>query len=251
MSLFKHGFTKEQKLMVRSITCLFFLVILGLKYSTLSAQDFKTEEAIMLNDNLAVSGDTVKLSSADSLQFAKNVNQQATLLNKTAFSPNPKKAVVYAVIFPGLGQIYNRKYWKLPIIYGGFLGVAYAISWNGGMYSDYKTAYKDIVLDPENTTSWHHFVSNPQEVLNSPTLLKQYQDRFKRRKDTFRRNRDLAIIVGVGLYALSIIDAYVDASLYNFNISPDLSMTVSPLLDVAPRGDVKSSALGLQCQLTF
>ena len=169
---------------------------------------------------------------------------------KERFTPSPKKAVIYSLIFPGLGQIYNKKYWKLPIVYGGFLGVGYAISWNGGLYGDYKKAYKDIVLDPSGTSSWHNFVSNPNNVLKNPTLLQQQTDRLKRRRDYFRRNRDLAIIVGVGLYALCLLDAYVDASLYNFNITPDLSMTAVPTV-WKDQNYSNKPVVGLNCNFTF
>lgn len=131
-----------------------------------------------------------------------------------------------------------------------FLGVGYAISWNGGLYGDYKKAYKDIVLDPTGTTSWHNFVSNSDNVLKNPTLLKQQTDRLKRRRDYFRRNRDLAIIVGVGLYVLCLVDAYVDASLYNFNITPDLSMTAVPSVWKDSNYSSKP-VVGLQCNFTF
>ena len=64
-------------------------------------------------------------------------------INKKVFIPNPTKATWLALVIPGGGQIYNRKYWKLPIIYGGFAGCAYALTWNGNMYKDYMQAYKD------------------------------------------------------------------------------------------------------------
>ena len=63
-----------------------------------------------------------------------------------AFKPDPKKAVLLALV-PGLGQIYNQKYWKLPIVYGGLMGCMYAVTWNNRNYKDYSTAYKDIMSD--------------------------------------------------------------------------------------------------------
>lgn len=170
----------------------------------------------------------------------------SVIFNKPEFKPNPKKAVIYSAIFPGLGQIYNRRYWKLPIIYGGFIGLTYAISWNGGMYSDYSQAYKDLASG--NGDSWKNVISSTYwtSVESNPQA---YISQMKRQKDNFRRNRDLAIICTVGLYALCMLDAYVDAQLYDFDISPDLSMRVEPVL-FEPTMYSKRS-VGLQCSINF
>ncbi len=172
---------------------------------------------------------------------------------KTEFKPDPTKAVLYALV-PGLGQIYNRKYWKLPIVYGGLMGCMYAVTWNNKNYRDYSTAYKDIVYDAtvnrDNPDAW----SESWQILSSrdpETLIEDsnYRDRLKRQKDYFRRYRDLSIIITVGVYALSIVDAYVDAQLFDFDISPDLSMRVEPV--VAPKTSVSSSMYGVNCSLKF
>ena len=137
--------------------------------------------------------------------------------------PNPTKATWLAVVFPGGGQIYNRKYWKLPIIYGGFAGCAYALSWNGKMYKDYAKAYLDIMDSNPNTKSYEDLLP-PNAQYNE----EQLKNTLKRRKDSFRRFRDLSIFAFIGVYLISIIDAYVDAELSNFDISPDLSMKLEP-----------------------
>lgn len=189
-------------------------------------------------------GDT--LSPNEKIQLEKELNIK--LVEK--FSPDPSKAVIYAAIFPGLGQIYNRKYWKLPIVYGGFLGIVYAVTWNGNMYTDYKNAFSDIMTDPYNRTRWHDFVYDHNSVLNSSSELTRTQELLKRRRDYFRRNRDLAIIIGVGLHALCMIDAYVDAHLYNFDVSPDLSMTVVPTV-WGPSDFSGGLSFGFQCNIVF
>lgn len=145
------------------------------------------------------------------------------------WKPNPNKAVWYAAIVPGLGQIYNRKYWKLPIVYGGFLGCIYAITWNSGAYSDYKTMYRDIIDNDPNTNSYLDIL---QDGLTIERLggVATFTRLLETRQNTYRRYRDLSIIVTVGVYALSIIDAFVDAQLYDFDISPDLSFQVEPRL---------------------
>ncbi len=177
----------------------------------------------------------------------KDLDKQTKLKLVEDFTPNPTKAVIYSAIFPGLGQIYNKKYWKLPIVYGGFLGVIYAVTWNGNMYADYKKGYYDFSRDPERYNQvWPSLIDEKTGLANRA----QTRDRLKRQRDTFRRNRDLAIIVGVGLYALCMIDAYVDAQLYNFTISPDLSMTVAPVV-WGPSQSSSSFALGIQCNIAF
>ena len=182
------------------------------------------------------------LSAADSLPQPK--------VKLKEFKPDPNKALLYALV-PGLGQIYNRKYWKLPLVYGAFMGCMYAITWNNKNYKDYSTAYFDIMADYQKVLvaekegqkyegpwqeSWTIFVRNGEEstyVSNS-----QFQENLKRRKDYFRRYRDL-----------SIINAYVDAQLFDFDISPDLSMHWSP--EVTPKTRYTPGSYGLNCSFKF
>ena len=174
---------------------------------------------------------------------------------KMEFKPDPKKAVLIALV-PGLGQIYNRKFWKLPIVYGGLMGCMYAVTWNNRNYQDYSTAYKDIMMDAEEPnrpveefhTSWQDFLGvgyDPKEWVTNTN----FQTQLKNRKDYYRRYRDLSIIITVGVYALSIIDAYVDAQLFDFDISPDLSMHWEP--SVTPQTAYSSRSYGLNCSIKF
>ena len=170
-------------------------------------------------------------------------------LNKKIFIPNPTKATWLAVVFPGGGQIYNRKYWKLPIIYGGFAGCAYALSWNGKMYKDYSQAYLDIMDSNPNTKSYEDLLP-PNARYNE----EQLKNTIKKRKDMFRRYRDLSIFAFIGVYLISIIDAYVDAELSNFDITPDLSMKVEPTVinnNQFQSTSLKDRSVGLQCVLRF
>ena len=144
---------------------------------------------------------------------------------KDRFIPDPKKALWLAIVFPGGGQIYNRKYWKLPLVYGGFLGCIYAMTWNNTMYRDYSQAYIDIMDSDENTKSYENFIPVRYDVKANQAHL---QDVFRRKKNYYRRFRDLSMFCMIGVYALSIIDAYVDAELSSFDISRDLTMKVSP-----------------------
>lgn len=174
--------------------------------------------------------------------------------NILKFKPDPKKAVLYSLLFPGLGQIYNKKYWKLPLIYGGFIGLTYAVSWNGKYYNEYSKAYKDIMSDdPYTNTSWFDFVKVDYSSVTdvTSTELTWLQAQFKRKKNYYRRYRDLSIIGMVGLYAVCAIDAYVDAELFDFNISDNLSMHVEPAMLPAESSRVTSSALGVNCSIRF
>ncbi|MEG1617731.1 MAG: DUF5683 domain-containing protein [Bacteroidales bacterium] len=173
-------------------------------------------------------------------------SEQITLDNPV-FQPDPMKAVWYAALFPGGGQIYNRKYWKLPIIYGGYLGLTYAVTWNQRHYKGYATAYRDLVEDNPNQ-SYLDYV-RPGFDISIDQNRKWLESALKRRKDTFRRNRDLSIISMVGLYLLAMVDSYVDASLYHFDITPDIGMRIEPAI-IQPNS-FQSSSLGLQCSIKF
>jgi hypothetical protein len=167
-------------------------------------------------------------------------------VEKKVWIPNSTKATWLAVVFPGAGQIYNRKFWKLPIIYGGFAGCAYALSWNGKMYKDYSQAYLDIMDSDPNTNSYLDLFSNRVSRYSESQL----KDMIKKRKDTFRRYRDLSIFATIGVYLISIVDAYVDAELSNFDITPDLSMRIEPTM-IENSSSRNSKSVGLQCSLRF
>ena len=165
-----------------------------------------------------------------------------------AWAPDPTRATWLAVIVPGLGQIYNRSYWKLPIVYGAFMGCAYAISWNAGMYNDYKEAYRDILIDEVLSDDPHrsyNAILPPGYTIESMGGRSQYTSTLNSRQNRYRRYRDLSIAATVGVYILSIIDAYVDAQLFDFDISPNLSLNVEPQLYQDPWRDSKSAEIRL------
>ena len=164
------------------------------------------------------------------------------------FNPDPTRAVWMSALFPGLGQLYNRRYWKLPIVVGAYVGLGYATSWNNSMLRDYTRAYRDLSDNDDSTRSYMDFFP--------PTTKEEDLDRtwltniMRARKDFYRRNRDLCIISMVGVYLLAMVDAYVDASLSHFDITPDLALDLSPQLMLNdPR--ISRPALGLMWALTF
>lgn len=232
----------------------FILLLIGILSHSLFSFAQETERVMPMSVN---SADTVAIAAPDStvravLQAGDSIGVPDVKM-KLAFKPNPTKAVLLALV-PGLGQIYNRKYWKLPIVYGGLMGCMYAITWNNKNFQDYSTAYKDIMYDakvnPNKPEAW----SESWQVLTTmdpASAIKDsnFKDRLKRQKDYFRRYRDLSIIITVGVYALSIVDAYVDAQLFDFDITPDLSMRVEPT--VTPKTSVTPRTYGLNCTLKF
>lgn len=192
---------------------------------------------------LSTTNDSLKITN-DSLKIAKQRNW-------ATWRPNPKRAMWLALVLPGAGQIYNRKYWKLPIVYGGFVGCVYALRWNNQMYHDYSQAYLDIMDDDPNTQSYNQFLHLGATI--DASNIERYKEIFRKRKDKFRRWRDMGTFVMIGIYAFSVIDAYVDASLSEFDISDDLSLRVEPavLNNGRYNNPLRSGALGLQCSLTF
>ena len=169
------------------------------------------------------------------------------LENKRVFNPSPERAVWMSALFPGLGQIYNRRYWKLPIVVGGFMGLGYATNWNNNMLTEYSQAYRDLMDNDPSTKSYMNFFppNTKEESLNKTWLT----NILKSRRDFYRRNRDLCIISCVGLYLLCMIDAYVDASLAHFDISPDLSIEWSPAIGLDP--SEKKLYAGIQWGFNF
>ncbi len=149
---------------------------------------------------------------------------------------SPKKASIYAALFPGLGQIYNGKYWKLPIVYGGYAGLIYIFGWNNNNYKDYFEAYRTIAgyssasqMTVADRQFLDGFIKNPSIDLNNSSHFSYVKTQLQSGKDFYRRNRDLTVIGIAALHVLSIIDASVDANLFDFDISDDLSMRVEPL----------------------
>ena len=175
-------------------------------------------------------------------------------LKRKQWVPNPTKATWLALVIPGGGQIYNRKYWKLPIVYGGFAGCAYALTWNGKMYKDYQAAYVDAVNEKWDSSSITDLL--PPGYVDRVSHS-QITETLRKRKDTYRRWRDLSIFAFIGVYMISVVDAYVAAELSNFDIGPDLSMKVEPTLINNQTGGyynpatLKDKSVGVQCSFRF
>ena len=225
---------------------------------SLNVQTESALQRVSAADSLAIADSIAAENKKRLLEMTSSTTPQVSptptdsingALNKKVFIPNPTKATWLALVIPGGGQIYNRKYWKLPIIYGGFAGCAYALTWNNKMYKDYMQAYKDAALGNWEANSIHDLL--PPGYLDR-TPKTQITETLRKRKDTYRRYRDLSIFAFIGVYLISVIDAYVDAELSNFDITPDLSMRVEPAVINSQYSIGRSNkSVGVQCSFRF
>ena len=160
---------------------------------------------------------------------------------------SPKQAAIYSAILPGLGQAYNKKYWKIPIIYIGFGTLGYFISWNNKRYKVLKLAYGDLTDGDPNTDSYLDLDAAQYYDLDNESERNQFQNGLNKQQDYYRRNRDLMIIGTAVFYALNIIDASVDAHLFDFDISEDLSFNWQP----AMQNTNDQLVYGVNCKFNF
>lgn len=196
-------------------------------------------------------GDTVKFTKADSLRLAGQLaDTVATTLGVAKFNPDPKRALWLSALCPGLGQIYNHRYWKLPIVVGAFVGLGYGTAWNNRMLSDYTKAYRDLKDSDPNTRSYMNFF--PPNAKESDIDKAWLERLLKSKKKYYRRNKEMCIFSMIGVYLLNVVDAYVDASLSHFDISSDLSLDMQPAVMLDGRqGCGGYPSLGLQCAFRF
>jgi hypothetical protein len=178
-----------------------FQFIIGITFLFLYASECFSQ---VRTDSL-ISRDTVLHSKADTVKPKAPVKFHS-----------PKKAAAFSAILPGSGQIYNKKYWKVPIVYAGFVGLAYSFQFNQSRYVKYRDALKYRLDDDPSTTDAYIGIYDDEDLTN----LYQYYHRY----------RDLTVIGAAALYLLNIVDAAVDAHLFTFNVSDDLSLNIQPTL---------------------
>lgn len=217
--------------------------------------------SIPRHDRVLIEGDSIELSG-DSLEVipvgAVPVDSIAAIDPSTGkpidpdyrvreFNPDPTRALWMSALCPGLGQLYNRRYWKLPIVVGAYVGLGYATNWNNRMLRDYTQAYRDITDNDPSTKSYMDFYPpNTDEASLNKSWLEKV---LKNKKDKFRRQRDLCIISMIGVYLVAMVDAYVDASLAHFDISDNLSMDMHPAVIQSPSSS--SPGIGMQWAFNF
>ena len=247
-----------QILSKRSLTVVLLLLTVGIGFAQ-EVDDVPEDSIFTISSDVEplIENQATDSLMVDSLQRQLSVMVETNPPMKAEknwgkWQPDPKRALWLALVFPGGGQIYNRKYWKLPLIYGGFMGCLYAMNWNNGMYKDYSQAYLDIMDNDPGTASYNNYLHLGKKI-TTESEKERYKQIFKNRKDKYRRWRDLSFFVMVGVYALSVIDAYVDAELSVFDISKDLSLKVEPTImnNSSSSNPLQGGALGLNCSLNF
>jgi len=183
-------------------------------------------------------------ANAQSLTQLKDSTQQGTEVTLKKHSPG--KATMYSAVLPGLGQFYNKKYYKIPIIYGGFIGLGYEISFYNQKYINFKQAYYDLHDNNPLTKSYEK--TFPYYDYSKTADFNNWSQTFLNGIDFYRRYRDIFIISTVGFYLLNILDANVDAHFMDFDISNDLTINFEPFI-VDPM--TNSAILGGQLVINF
>jgi hypothetical protein len=177
---------------------------------------------------------------------------------KHKFLAEPLKATMMAVVFPGLGQIYNRKYWKIPLVYAGFGALIYSAGFNSSNYNLYMKAYQDFTDAIKGTDSYLKIISAAPSTYDPvlfpdtyiPANASYYKNEMLRMVDYYKRYRDLSYIGIAGWYLFSILDANVDASLFNYDVSNNLEIAIAPMEVPLPGGFV-GAGLNVSVKITF
>lgn len=216
------------------------LVFLTLSFVTASAQQ-KTDSIHVATTRASKAPDTSAVfKSAESIFYLDSIRQTKLSVKPQKKLLDSKKAYQYSLFIPGGGQVYNKRYWKVPLIYAGFAGLIYSVIWNGAEYTKYQVLYKGL-------TEPNYFPKpKPSERLVSA-------DQVLSNMGYHKRNRTLTIIGFVALYLVQVVDAYVDAQLSGFDVSDNLSLQITPcILPNSPEiGILAPNYLGVKMALTF
>ncbi|WP_291403705.1 DUF5683 domain-containing protein [Daejeonella sp.] len=157
---------------------------------------------------------------------------------RLAIEAMPRRAALNSALLPGLGQITNKRWWKVPLVYGGFVGIGLVFEFNQRYY---KVFLKEAQFRQDNPGKTQNPLYAPYTTEGIISI-----------KDSYRRNRDLSVLAGLGFYAINIIDAYVDAKFFRFDISDDLSVKVRPSLNQGPiHASGVSPVLGLKLKINL
>ena len=171
------------------------------------------------------------ISPNDSLTFETDTDTIETVIDTLENRPNT--AALYSAALPGLGQAYNKKYWKIPIFYGAGLVIGYYINYNHKLYQQYRNGL--LALDDED----------PRTEPFDPNLSRET---YSRAADYWRRNRELLIITAILVYIVNIVDAHVDAHLELFTVEDDISLNLEPSYD---QTSMQTHLLGISLKLRF
>ncbi|NND31803.1 MAG: hypothetical protein HKN76_04370 [Saprospiraceae bacterium] len=166
----------------------------------------------------AQSGD--RNDDAENISAVKRTKQKGQFkANWRLPYPNPYRAAIYTLVVPGAGQIYNKRYWKAPIVWGGFAALFYAVDFNRRNRDEFETAYAQRLAGVDDIY---------KDVIRDAETL-------RRIRNSYDKNLQLSYIGFIGMYALSALDAYVDAHLKSFDMSDDLSLSIRPVFSSGDR----------------
>jgi len=205
---------------------LLLLILIGAGIPAL-AQDTTRQDPPATTQNL----------DSDSIIVTKN--GKVMTIESYAARYNPRKALLYAAVLPGAGQVYNKKYWKLPLVYGGFAGLGFGVAWNQGNYAKYRKGLFNllndknyVIVDPATGTT-----ANGNVVING-NLYFPVGDKgrlslevLRTAVNKYRRDRDYMLIMSFIFYMMQMIDAHVDAHLKEFDLNPQLKVSIEPTMN--------------------
>ena len=212
--------THAQGLMPRRLSAALLIALFASVCSSVMAQDTtaveETEVIIEDTDTVQLEDPQVVIETVDTLDQEV---PDTVAIKSYAERFDPRKAILYAAVLPGLGQVYNKKYWKLPLVYGGFAFIGHYIKTYNDLYVEYRGYLFDNLeqgLSGEND-------ENPEIRLTTGqirTIVNKAQ-----------RERDFMIILMGGMYILQMVDAHVDAHLKEFDLNPQLQVSIEPAMD--------------------
>jgi hypothetical protein len=200
------------------------LILFGLFLSQVTfGQQIKKTDTLKLTKRTDSITHSIK---ADSIALLKKTNALKKVINDSASlfpKHSPRKATYLSLVCPGLGQIYNKKYWKVPIVYAGFGTMAYFFGANHGEYVKFKNAY--------------NFVASGNKAGNNVPPVNDYVTRYnydvtllQNGRDYYRRNLELTYIITGAWYILVAVDAQVDAQFFDFDVSDRITLNVQPFI---------------------
>ncbi len=216
-----------------------FIILISLSFF-ISVSVFGQKTDSVKTDSVILQKDTLKQEPAKPAvkqEPAKPAKEKGPFKDslRLALEKMPRQAAFISAILPGLGQVYNKRWWKVPLIYGGFVGLGLVFEFNNRWYQLFlkEAQYRD---------------QNPGQKEN-PLFATVSDAGIILIKDDYRRNRDLSIIAGVAFYAINIIDAYVDAKFFRFDISDNLALKIKPSIQAEPFTNAYIPAIKLSLYL--
>ena len=222
------------------------------KYKPLKTQfELLTDQSLMRTEEMnSLQRSMIKHNTLKQLFMATTIASYLYFIGDAAVSYSTSdvssvtKATTLSLICPGAGQIYNKSYWRVPIVVGGFASTIYCIDWNNRGYQRFKKAYRLRADYDQNPDLYPNGSADEFKGRYASSFLKNL-------RNSYRRNRDLCIILTAGLYILQAIDAHVDAHLRDYDVSDDLSVNVTPMVSYNPYMGDSSVAVGMNVAFNF